>query len=266
MGDYRGVVEQGYLGTVSAPPAGNDSAYGDVFVLIPALNEEQSIALVLDQLPTVGRVIVIDNGSTDRTAERAQEAGAQVVAEPRRGYGSACLAGIAEVDRLIAEGNSPPRVVAFVDADNSDSPELLPKLVEPILAGEQDMVLGSRMLGKREPGAMPPQAVFGNHLASGLMRLGWGAPYTDLGPFRAIGYEALCRLQMSDTNYGWTIEMQLKAWRLGMRVVETPVPYRQRIGQSKISGTVRGSFAAGTKILYCLAKYGWSRLPQGKEL
>lgn len=243
-------------------PTDDDPAYGDVFVLIPALNEEQGVVEVLSQLPSVGRVIVVDNGSTDETAKRAQEAGAHVVAEPRRGYGSACLAGLAEIERLIADGNHPPRVVAFVDADNSDSPELLPKLIEPILAGEQDMVLGSRMLGKREPGAMPPQAVFGNHLASGLMRLGWGAPYTDLGPFRAIGYDALRRLQMADTNYGWTIEMQLKAWRLGMRVTETPVPYRQRIGQSKISGTVRGSFAAGTKILYSLAKYGWSRLPQ----
>ncbi len=259
MDDYRCVAEQGRFSTVSAMPG-----YGDVVVLIPALNEEQGIVEVLGQLPPVGRVIVVDNGSTDRTADRAKEAGAHVVAEPRRGYGSACLAGLEEIKRGIAGGNRPPRVVAFVDADHSDSPQLLPKLVGPILADEQDMVLGSRMLGQREPGAMPPQAVFGNHLASGLMRLGWGAPYTDLGPFRAIDYAALCRLQMADENYGWTIEMQLKAWRLKLRVLEVPVPYRQRLGQSKISGTVRGSFAAGTKILYCLAKHGWSRLPEDK--
>lgn len=227
-----------------------------VVVVIPALNEQEGVVEVLRRLPRVGRVVVVDNGSTDATAERAREAGAEVVAEPRRGYGSACLAGLAAIESSIAERADSPRVVVFLDADAADEPELLPRLVGPVLAGEQDLVIGSRMLGEREPGAMPPQAAFGNRLATRLMRWGWGAPYTDLGPFRAIGYDALRRLRMRDTNYGWTIEMQLKAWRLGMRVAEVPVPYRRRIGQSKISGTLRGSVAAGAKILASLVRYG----------
>ncbi len=226
-----------------------------VTVILPALNEEQSILRVLQALPPVGRVIVVDNGSTDATAERAASAGAEVVAEPRRGYGSACLAGLAE----IARGENMPEVIVFLDADASDDPGLLPGLVDPILSGESDFVLGSRMLGQREPGAMPPAAVFGNHFASWLMRTFWNTSYTDLGPFRAIRYDRLIELAMVDRDYGWTIEMQMKALRHGLRTREIPVPYRRRIGQSKISGTVRGSIAAGTKILLTLARYGWSR-------
>ena len=228
----------------------------NVVVLIPALNEQQSIGEVLRRLPPVGAVIVADNGSTDRTAEVAHEAGAQVVTEPRRGYGSACLAGITAIDSVdLAQ----PAIVVFLDADLSDSPEMLTDLVAPILCDEQDMVLGSRMLGEREPGAMPPQAVFGNHLACWLMRLCFGAQYTDLGPFRAIRLESLRQLGMQDRDFGWTIEMQIKAHRAGLRTIEIPVPYRCRVGESKISGTVVGSVKAGVKILWTIAKYGLSR-------
>lgn len=224
-------------------------------VVIPALDEAESISRVVRALPAVGRVLVVDNGSTDGTADRAREAGADVVLEPRRGYGSACLAGLAEIARQDPE----PTIVAFLDADASDDPSLLPELVDPILAGEADFVLGSRMLGRREAGSMPPVAVFGNHLASWLMRTFWRASYTDLGPFRAIRYDRLLELGMVDRDYGWTMEMQIKAHRRGLRIREVLVPYRRRIGRSKISGTVRGSLAAGVKILSTLARYGFGR-------
>ena len=227
-----------------------------VTVVIPALNEETSLPLVLRDLPPVQRVIVVNNGSTDGTAAVAFANGATVVHEPRRGYGSACLRGLAAVAELIDDGQSPPEVVAFVDADYSDHPELLPRLVDPILAGDAEFVLGSRIQGRREAGAMPPQSVFGNRLACFLMRHLFRAEYTDLGPFRAIQYQALEALGMSDRNFGWTIEMQIKAVQAGLRIVEVPVPYRCRVGQSKISGTFWGSVKAGVKILYVIAKYG----------
>lgn len=230
-----------------------------VVVIIPALNEEVGIASVLEDLPQVERVYVVDNGSIDRTAEVAKGAGAIVVHEPRRGYGNACLAGLAALEASIEAGKTSPEVIAFVDADHSDSPERLPQLVTPILLDKQDLVIGSRMLGKREPGAMPPVAIFGNHLASWLMRTFWGASFTDLGPFRAIRYESLKQLGMADRDFGWTIEMQLKALQHKLRVIEVPVPYRNRIGTSKISGTITGSVRAGSKILYCLAKHGLVR-------
>ena len=154
----------------------------------------------------------------------------------------------------LQHGQTPPRVVVFLDADYSDHPELLPQLVEPILQDQADLVLGSRLAGRREPGAMPPQSVFGNHLACFLMRWLFGAKYTDLGPFRAIGYQALCELEMADRNFGWTIEMQIKAVRAGLRIREIPVPYRRRVGRSKISGTVAGSVRAGGKILWTIAQ------------
>ncbi len=234
-------------------------ALDTVTVVIPALNEERSLPLVLADLPPVGRVIVVDNGSQDRTAEVAARHGASVVQEPRRGYGAACLRGLEAIREFGQQGYPLPRVVVFVDADYSDHPDHLPDLVEPIFAGRADFVLGSRLLGQREPGAMPPQSVYGNRFACLLMRLLFGARYTDLGPFRAIDYGRLCDLEMTDRNFGWTIEMQIKAVRAGLRIEELPVPYRRRIGTSKISGTVGGTIRAGSKILYTIARYGLRR-------
>lgn len=230
--------------------------FDSVVVIIPALNEEESLPLVLSDLPSVGQVIVVDNGSTDDTARIAKEMGATVVAESQRGYGAACLRGLSLVDDQIAGGQAKPRIITFLDADYSDHPEMLEQLVVPILDNNSDFVLGSRILGEREPGAMPPQSLFGNKLACFLMRLLFGAKYTDLGPFRAIAYDKLQALGMSDTNFGWTVEMQIKARRHRLRTMEIAVPYRCRIGQSKISGTVLGSVKAGYKILYLIAKYG----------
>jgi glycosyltransferase involved in cell wall biosynthesis len=230
----------------------------DVVVVIPALNEEESLPHVLRDLPAVGRVIVVDNGSTDRTTNVARAAGATVVPEPERGYGAACLKGLAAVRETLGRSQA-PRVVVFLDADYSDDPSLLPDLVRPILEDSADFVLGSRLLGLREPGSMPPQSVFGNRLACMLMRILFGARYTDLGPFRAIDYGRLQQLGMTDRNFGWTVEMQVKAAQTRLRILEIPVPYRRRIGQSKISGTVWGSLRAGWKILYLIGKYGCLR-------
>jgi len=227
-----------------------------VTVIIPALNEENSLPLVLRDLPPVGQVIVVDNGSTDATATVAERAGALVVVEPQRGYGSACLRGMAEIEDAACRGQPVPRVVVFLDADYSDHPELLPELVAPIFAGDADFVLGSRWQGEREPGAMPPQSLYGNQLACGLMWLLFGARYTDLGPFRAMDYGRLKDLEMADKNFGWTVEMQIKAARSGLRTREIPAPYRRRIGSSKISGTVSGTIQASVKILYTIARYG----------
>ncbi len=231
-----------------------------VTVIIPAYNEQESLPQVLSDLPSVGRVIVANNASTDRTAEVAAAAGAIVVDEPRRGYGSACLAGLARLHELAERESDLPEIVVFIDGDYSDHPEQLVELVEPIFADQADFVLGSRLLGQREPGAMPAQSIYGNRLACALMRLLFGANYTDLGPFRAIRYPHLLALEMSDTNFGWTVEMQIKAAKAKLRTLELPVRYRKRIGTSKISGTVRGTISAGYKILYTIAKYGvWNR-------
>ena len=240
----------------------------DVTVVIPAHNEEASLPLVLDDLPEVGQVIVVDNASTDATAKVARQHGALVVEEPQRGYGAACLRGLAAIEELVAAGRKPPQITAFLDADYSDRPELLGKLVAPIRSGDADFVLGSRLLGEREPGAMPPQSVYGNRLACLLMRMLFGVRYTDLGPFRAIDHQALCRLKMTDRNFGWTVEMQIKAARAGLKTVEIPVPYRRRIGHSKISGTLRGTIGASAKILYTIARYGCQggrRTASGKQ-
>lgn len=240
-------------------PPGSDVTGVRVTVIIPALNEEASLPLVLADLPPVASVIVCDNGSTDATAHVAREAGAVVVFEPKRGYGAACLRGLAEVQSQIENGGPAPEIVAFIDADYSDYPHKLPELLTPIVRGEADFVLGSRLLGEREPGAMPPQSVYGNRFACWLMRRLFGATYTDLGPFRAVRYDTLQALQMQDRNFGWTVEMQLKAVQLGVRYLEVPVPYRRRVGVSKISGTVTGTLRAGWKILSTIGRYGLVR-------
>ena len=220
-----------------------------ISVIIPAFNEESSIGLVLNDLPrdTLHEIIVVDNGSTDNTANVARESGARVVEEKRPGYGSACLRGIAELNR--------PDIVVFLDGDYSDYPEEIAQLIQPILSGEKDFVLGSRMILPERQAALLPQARYGNRLAVFLMRIFFGYRYTDLGPFRAIRYESLNRIGMQDTNFGWTVEMQIKAVRNGLRTCEIPVRYRQRVGVSKITGTVSGTLKAGTKIIYTIFKY-----------
>jgi glycosyltransferase involved in cell wall biosynthesis len=228
----------------------------NVAVILPALNEAESLPRVLADLPAVGIVLVVDNGSQDGTADVARQHGARVVDEPQRGYGAACLRGLATLRRWIDEGSAAVEIVVFIDADYSDYPERLPQLVEPIRTDHADFVLGSRLSGVRERGAMPPQSVWGNRLACSLMRFLFREHYTDLGPFRAIRWTSLEQLAMEDTGFGWTIEMQIKAARQGLRIQEVPVPYRRRIGQSKISGTISGTFRAGGKILWTIARYG----------
>ena len=220
-------------------------------LIIPALNEEDSLRTVLESLPPAlfDEVVVVDNGSTDATARVAAESGAKVVSEPRRGYGSACLAGIAALSPAI-------EAVVFMDADGSDVPQEAFDLLEPIASGQADLVIGSRVLGRAEAGALSPHQRFGNRLAVSLVKLLYGRRYTDLGPFRAMRRTALERLGMQDRDFGWTIEMQIKALREGLRVVERPVSYRRRrAGQSKVSGNLRGSVAAGVKILWTVARY-----------
>lgn len=224
------------------------------FVIIPVFNEQDSIALVLNDLPKVAEVIVVDNGSTDRSPRIASTAGATVVYEPQRGYGKACLTGIAHVAERVDE-TSDSAIIVFMDGDYSDHPEELTELVQPIVEEGFDFVIGSRSTGKREKGAMPFQAIFGNWLACTLMNMMPGARYTDLGPFRAIRYRSLVELEMQDEDFGWTIEMQIKACHQGLRIKEIPVSYRRRIGVSKISGTVSGTIKAGYKILYTIFKY-----------
>jgi glycosyltransferase involved in cell wall biosynthesis len=225
----------------------------NIIVIIPAYNEEDAIGKVIAEIPQdwVREIVVVDNRSTDQTALRATEAGATVVYEPLPAYGRACLGGMAYVQSL----PTPPEIIVFLDGDHSDYPEELPDLVKPILEQNYDMVIGSRALGKRERGSMTPQQVFGNWLATFLMRLLYGVRYTDLGPFRAIKWEQLLALDMQDTTYGWTVEMQLKAAKHRMKTTEVPVRYRRRIGFSKISGTVKGVVLAGYKIITTIFKY-----------
>ena len=222
----------------------------EVAVVIPALNESASVPKVIDSIPRnrVCEIIVVDNGSTDDTAGAARRAGARVVIEPRRGYGSACLAGIA------ALACRPPDIVVFLDADFSDHPGELPLLLAPIDEGRADLVIGSRAMGRRERGSLMPQARFGNWLATRLIRLFSGVRFTDLGPFRAIRYESLKALRMRDADFGWTVEMQMKAALTELRIAEVPVSYRKRIGTSKITGTVSGSLLAGAKILWTIGR------------
>jgi len=219
-----------------------------VVAIIPALNEEQSIRKVLVDLPdSIHQVIVCDTGSTDRTAEFARSDGAQVVFEEEKGYGSACL-------RAISEAPDDTDILLFVDADYSDFPEEADLLLNPIKEGRADLVVGSRMLTLKEHHALPPVAVFGNWLTSRLIRLLWGVTFTDIGPFRAIRYESYKKLAMRDRNFGWTVEMQVKAIQRGLHMVEVPVHYRRRVGQSKISGTVKGVVFAGIGIISMIFK------------
>ena len=223
-------------------------------VVIPVFNERESLPMVVAGIPrdAVSEIVVVDNGSTDGTDLVAQKLPVRLIRENRKGYGSACLAGIAALD------GSPPEVLVFLDGDYSDHPEEMPRLLDAVRGGA-DMVIGSRILGNAEPGSMLPQARFGNRLACLLIRAFYGHRYSDLGPFRAIRWDALRRLDMRDTNFGWTCEMQVKAVRRGLRIVEVPVSYRRRVGVSKITGTVSGTLRAGWKILWTIARYGFGK-------
>jgi glycosyltransferase involved in cell wall biosynthesis len=221
-----------------------------IAVIIPAQNEADAIAKVIGDVPSwVDQIIVADNGSIDATAEIARNVGATVVHEPEPGYGAACLKGIEQV------GDAD--IIVFLDGDYSDYPGEMASLVDPVAAGKADMVIGSRVMGEREAGALMPQQRFGNWLATALIRLIWGAAYTDLGPFRAIDAGALRQLAMADRNFGWTVEMQVRAIEIGLRVAEVPVSYRRRIGTSKVSGTLRGTAMAGYKILFVIGRQAW---------
>jgi glycosyltransferase involved in cell wall biosynthesis len=225
-----------------------------IAVIIPALNEEATLPFVLADIPQdiVDEVIVIDNGSVDRTADIARVLGATVLTEVRRGYGSACLAGISYLQ------THSPEVVVFLDGDYSDYPEEIPALVQPILRGTSDLVIGSRTKGDAAPGALLPQARFGNALATWLIRLLYGFSYSDLGPFRAIRFSSLLGLGMVDRNYGWTVEMQIKAVQKKLRIMEAPVRYRKRAGgASKVTGTLKGTVLAGYKILLTVFRCAW---------
>ena len=221
-------------------------------VIIPAYNEERSIPKVIKGIPSLVRnVVVANNNSTDSTGKVAEAAGANVVFEPQKGYGKACLTAMDWIKKQQIQ----PDIVVFLDGDYSDYPEELLDLIQPILDGKADMVIGSRALGEREPGSMTFPQVFGNWLATTMMKYMQGARFSDLGPFRAIVWSRLLDLNMIDQNFGWTIEMQIKAHKAGLRYTEVPVNYRKRIGISKVSGTVKGVFGAGYKIIYTIFKY-----------
>ena len=224
-----------------------------ISVVIPVFNEQDAIEKVIGDIPShlPIEIIVVDNGSTDQTAKLAAAMGARIVRENRRGYGSACLAGIA------ATGE--PDIVVFLDGDYSDHPNEMPDLIAPILENRADLVIGSRVLGNSEPGALMIQARFGNRLATSLIKILFGVSYTDLGPFRAIRYGALMDLNMRDKTFGWTVEMQVKAAKQALKIQEVPVSYRKRIGVSKITGTLKGTLKAGWKILFTIFRYWFTK-------
>ncbi|WP_299455140.1 glycosyltransferase family 2 protein [uncultured Microscilla sp.] len=230
-----------------------DQVKPNIIVIIPAYNEEASIAKVIADIPKglTEEVIVVNNNSTDHTAEVAQAAGATVLNQRQQGYGAACLKGIA----YAREKKMPPEIVVFIDGDYSDFPQQMPDILAPIIEQDIDMVIGSRALGKRQKGAMMPQQIFGNWLATRLIRLFYGMRFTDLGPFRAIKFHKLLAIGMKDEDYGWTVEMQLKAAKYKLKVTEVPVDYKKRIGVSKVSGTIKGTFMAGYKILWTIFRY-----------
>ena len=218
-------------------------------VIIPALNEERSIGQVIGDIPRdlVTEIVVVDNGSTDSTAQVASDSGATVIDE-RRGYGQACLAGIS----YIKSSSYVPDIIVFLDGDYSDYPQEMKDLISPITEDGYDLVIGSRTIGERQKGALLPQALVGNYVATRLIKLFYGVSFTDLGPFRAIRYDKLLSLDMRDRTYGWTVEMQVKAAKKGLRCAEVPVSYRKRIGTSKITGTITGSVMAGVKIIWMI--------------
>ena len=227
-----------------------------IYVIIPALNEEKAISKVIEDIPwVVEEVIVINNGSTDLTSEVAREAGATVLEESRAGYGYACLKGIAYLKDKQKDGD----IIVFLDGDYSDYPGELTNLIAPIEKGDYDLVIGTRNNPLLQKGALTPQQRFGNALATRLMALFYGGKYTDLGPFRAISFEALDRLNMKDKTYGWTVEMQLKALKYKLKYTEIPVNYRPRIGESKVSGTLKGTIMAGYKILGWIIIYAFKK-------
>ncbi|MEM0997717.1 MAG: glycosyltransferase family 2 protein [Bacteroidota bacterium] len=227
----------------------------NILVIIPAFNEAESIGKVVGDIPDglVREVVVVNNSSTDATEQNAKAAGATVVRENQKGYGFACLRGMAYAQEKT--GAERPDIIVFIDGDYSDYPDQMPELIAPITESGYDMVIGSRALGNREKGAMAPQQLFGNWLATTLIRLFYRVRYTDLGPFRAIRFDKLLDLGMKDTTYGWTVEMQLKAAKKKYKITEIPVHYRRRIGVSKITGTVKGTILAGYKIIYTIFRY-----------